>query len=99
MRAVLEGRETPHAGRQIERCFGHRENLIKSNFHHEAILLSALYRAYRTEQARKRLELIKDEVRTATFSLHAQGISSNEVHVSSMLSHQYWVILSEARET
>lgn len=97
IQAVLEGREAPHSVRQIERRFGLGKCILRSRYPHESPLVTAQYRAYRNEQARKRMEKINDEVRTATFSLHAQGIFPSQVRVSSMLTDPNWMIMPETR--
>jgi hypothetical protein len=95
--AVLEGREAPHTMSQVVERFGRSSYYINFHYPQDASLLVAHYRAYRSEQARKRLERITAEVRTATFSLHSQGIFPNQQRVSSMLTDPNWMILSEAR--
>ncbi len=99
IQAVLDGREAPHSISRIGRLFGRNSHYISYHYPQEAILVAAQYRAYRTEQARKRLEQIKVEVRTATFSLHTQGIFPSQKRVSSMLSHPYWMMMPETRAT
>jgi hypothetical protein len=56
IQAVLDGREASHSMRQIGRRFGHSSNYISYHYPQEAALVATQYRAYRTEQARQRLE-------------------------------------------
>lgn len=97
IQAVLEGREAPHSVHQIERRFGLGKNTLKYRYPHDATLVAVHYQAYRTEQARKRLEKINVEVRTATFSLHAQGIFPSQIRISSMLTDPNWMMMPETR--
>ena len=89
--AVLEGREVPHSVRQIEQRLGLGRNTLAHHFPKEAALVSAQYRTYRTEQARQRMQQKHDEVRTATFSLYAQGIFPSQSRVSSAISKPPWM--------
>ena len=96
--AVFEGREAPHSMAQVGRRFGRSSNYITHHYPQDAALLVANYRTHRSEQARKRLERITTQVRTATFSLHAQGIFPSQRRVSSILSDPNWMFMPETRE-
>lgn len=98
IQAVLDRREDPLSVPQIERRLGLSRNAIVRQYPEKAVLVSAQYRAYRKEQARRRLKRKCDEVRAATFSLNAQGIFPSQKRVSKMLSNQNWWRESEVRD-
>jgi hypothetical protein len=97
IQAVLDGREAPQSARQIERQLDLGENTLEYHYPLEKSLVITQYRAYRAEQARRRLDQIRSEVRTATFSLHAQGVFPSQGRVSAMLSNPNWMRVPEAQ--
>jgi transcriptional regulator with XRE-family HTH domain len=97
IQAILDGREDPLSVPQIERYLGLSRNTIVYHYPEKAVLVTAQYRAYRKEQARQLLKRKCDEVRVATFSLHAQGVFPSQGRVCALLSDPNWMIMPEAK--
>jgi hypothetical protein len=81
LQAVIDGREAPHSVRWIERYLGLGRDSLKNHHPEEKEVVCALHRAYLAERSRKRKEQIENEVTTATYKLHAQGIFPSELKV------------------
>lgn len=96
IQAVIDAQEIPPSVAWIERHLGLSRNTIVYHYPEEAASISARYLAYRKEQARRRLEYLCNEVRAATFSLHARGVFPSISQVSCMLSFPNWAREPEA---
>lgn len=97
--AVLEEREIPMAVRQIERRLGLGAKTLVYHFPQECSLVTAKYKAYITEQARKRMEQECNEVRQATITLNACETNPSANRVASRLSNPGVMRTSEGLRT
>lgn len=86
IQAVLDGREAPMGVRQLERRLGLGARILIYHFPQECALVTAKYQAYRTEQARQRIERGCFEVRQATLTLYAGGTNPSANQVARKLS-------------
>ena len=86
IRAVLDGRETPLGVRQIERRLGLGARTLVYHFPQECRLVTAQYKAYRAEQAKRRKLGVRHEVRRATLAVNAQKAVPTAAQVTALLS-------------
>lgn len=87
IQSVLDGREEPLGVRQIERRLGLGHGTIARCFPHECILITDQYRAQRTQQAKRRVAQVREEVRRVVFTLHERGSKTGTDQVKNLLSN------------
>lgn len=97
IKAVLDGREAPQSVPQIERRLGLGRNTIVYHYPEEAALVSTQYQVYCRDKRRQRIEHLCDEVKAATYSLHAQGIFPSHSRVMALLSDPNRIFEPEVR--
>lgn len=97
--AVLDGREAPLGLFQIAHHVGISTRTLARHFPEESALVTAQYKAHRSEMAKQRMALIRDEVRQAILTLYAQGITPSRPRVEALLSDPNIMFKQAARDT
>jgi hypothetical protein len=73
LHAALNESVTPPSLRQVERQIGIARGLLARHFPQECTQLVQRHAEYRAQRKEQRLRNVREEVRQAVFSLHAQG--------------------------
>jgi len=71
LQAVLEGREEPLGISQVAQRLGYDEHSLLQHFPHECAEITRRAKAYRKQRKEQRFALMSEQVRQATFALHA----------------------------
>lgn len=98
LQAVLDGHEKPQGLRQIGKHLGYTVRQLSYHFPKECALITPLAQEYRRQRKEERLDRVREQVRQAVVSLHAQGIYPSLHKVQSFLSAGV-MMQPEARET
>jgi DNA-binding phage protein len=99
IQAILDGREQVLSVRQATlrlKCPG---RFLQSHFPQQCEQMTQQYREYRRRQREKYLEGVCEEVRSATVTLHTQGISPTRRRVAALLKDPERMRMPEARKT
>lgn len=97
LQAVLDGREEGLGMRPIAQRLGHAEASLLYHFPQECAEITRRAKAYRKQRQEQRFALICEQVRQATFAVHALGTYPSQDAVQSLLPNGMMRI-SEARE-
>jgi hypothetical protein len=82
---VLVGdEEPPPSVREVGRRLGYDHSYLRKYFPELCRAISAQYKNYRRDRREERLQRICDEIREATFNIHAQGFYPSSYRVMSM---------------
>jgi hypothetical protein len=73
LQAVLDGHEKPQGLRQIGKHLGYTVRQLSYHFPKECALITPLAQEYRRQRKEERLNRVREQVRQAVVSLHAQG--------------------------
>ncbi|HLX58201.1 MAG TPA: TniQ family protein, partial [Ktedonobacteraceae bacterium] len=87
LQSVLDGRRPPSGVRQIECSLGLGPRTLVYHFPEECALISAMFQAYRSEQARLRMAQGCEEVRQVTIELYDRQMNPSAHRVASRLSN------------
>lgn len=85
LQAVLDGREKPLCFRQITQHLGYAERQLYYHFPRECAVIASLMREYRKLRQEERLNQIREQVRQAAMTLHAQGIYPSQRQLRPLL--------------
>ena len=85
LQAVLEGREEPLGISQVAQRLGYDEHSLLQHFPHECAEITRRAKAYRKQRKEQRFALMSEQVRQATFALHASGHYPSQHAVQSLL--------------
>jgi DNA-binding phage protein len=97
LQAVLDGREEPLGVSHIARRLGYDGRQLVYHFPGECALVTQRAKAYRTQRKEQRLAQIREKVKQAMLSLHAQGMYPSQRKLRSLLGGL--MRAPEARET
>ena len=87
IQAILDGREEPLGYGSLARQLGCSHRILLYHFPQECALLSQHIKEYRRQRAEQRVEVIREEVRQAVLTLHAQGVYPSYRKVMKHLAH------------
>jgi len=99
IQAVLDGQESPLGLNQIARHLGISARALARHFPKECALVTVQYKAHCSEMAKQRMAQIRDEVREAILTLHAQGKVPSRPRVEALLSNPNIMFTQAARDT
>src|SRR6266581_2597851 len=86
LQAILDGREEPLGVYQAARRLGYAEaRQLRYHFPQECAEITQRAKAYRKQRKEQRLAQVREEVRRAMLSLHAQGIYPSQRQLRSLL--------------
>jgi len=85
LQAVLEGREEPLGISQVAQRLGYDEHSLLQHFPHECAEITRRAKAYRNQRKEQRFALMSEQVRQATFAVHASGHYPSQHAVQSLL--------------
>ncbi len=99
IQSILDGREEVLSVRQTAMRLKCAARILRLHFPLECEQLTQQYREYRRQQREKYLAGVLEEVRNATITLHAQGISPTRRRVAALLKDPDRIRMPEARRT
>lgn len=85
LQAVLEGREEPLGISQVAQRLGYDEHSLLQHFPRECAEITRRAKAYRKQRKEQRFALMSEQVRQATFAVHALGHYPSQHAVQSLL--------------
>jgi DNA-binding phage protein len=97
IQAILDGREQALSVRQAALRLKCPEHFLRSHFPLECEQITWQYREYRKQQREEYLKGVCKEVRNATATLHAQGVSPTRRKVAVLLTDPERMRMPEAR--
>ena len=86
LQAILDGTEEPLGAYQAAKRLGYAEaRPLRYHFPQECAEITQRAKAYRKQRKEQRLAQVREEVRRAMLSLHAQGIYPSQRQLRSLL--------------
>jgi len=85
LQAVINGQEEPLGVYQIAMRLGYAVRQLVYHFPHECALVTQRAKEYRKQRKEQRLTQVREEVRLAMLSLHAQGVYPSQRQLRSLL--------------
>ena len=83
--AVLDGKEEPLGTSQIAQRLGYDEHSLMQHFPQECAEITRRAKAYRKQRKEQRFALLGEQVRQATFVVHASGNYPSQHTITSLL--------------